>query len=51
MAGGSDGQPGQQWIIGENGQKQPISGIESRTLEAGGRIIIETPGGGGYESP
>jgi 5-oxoprolinase (ATP-hydrolysing) len=51
MAGGNAGQCGQQWVIEEDGHRKPMSGIESRTIEAGGRIIIETPGGGGYEYP
>jgi 5-oxoprolinase (ATP-hydrolysing) len=51
MAGGNAGQCGQQWVIEEDGHRKPMSGIESRTIEAGGRILIETPGGGGYEYP
>ena len=51
LEGGNNGQCGEQWFIAPNGQREPITGIESRTIEPGGRVIIETPGGGGYGTP
>lgn len=51
LAGGDSGQCGQQWFVAADGRREPMAGIESRTIEPGGRVIIETPGGGGYGIP
>ncbi|MBR9920091.1 MAG: 5-oxoprolinase [Bacteroidetes bacterium] len=47
--GGDPGMVGEQWLIKKDGEKIRLSGIESRQLEAGDRIRLETPGGGGWE--
>jgi 5-oxoprolinase (ATP-hydrolysing) len=46
LAGGGAGQPGRDWLI-IAGKREPWDGA-SRTLDAGDRVRIETPGGGGW---
>lgn len=48
MAGGSDGKPGRQFLIAKDGRIIPLDGADSRSLEAGDCVVIETPGGGGW---
>jgi 5-oxoprolinase (ATP-hydrolysing) len=47
-AGGADGAPGRQWIQRRDGGRQELPGIGSATLDAGDRLVVETPGGGGW---
>lgn len=47
LHGGSDGSPGSGFLIRVNGFSQKISAKGSHQLEAGDRIRLETPGGGG----
>ena len=51
LAGGEDGQPGSAAIISNRsggGRKRTIASKGSWELEAGDRVRIETPGGGGF---
>jgi 5-oxoprolinase (ATP-hydrolysing) len=48
MAGGSSGAVGRQAIIGPDGSRREIEGIDGCDVAAGDRLILETPGGGGY---
>ncbi|MFW5761024.1 MAG: hydantoinase B/oxoprolinase family protein, partial [Cyclobacteriaceae bacterium] len=48
MAGGKPGKPGNQRLIRKNGEEQKLKGVDGRHLQPGDRLIIETPGGGGY---
>lgn len=48
LAGGQAGQTGRQYIIRKDGSQQILAGIEGAQMEAGDRIVILTPGGGGY---
>lgn len=48
LVGGKPGQTGQQYIIRRDGSQQILAGIEGASMEAGDRIVILTPGGGGY---
>ncbi|MBT7094571.1 MAG: 5-oxoprolinase [Bacteroidetes bacterium] len=48
MDGGEDGKPGEQRIIRKNGIITPLGSVSSSSLMPGDRLIIETPGGGGY---
>jgi 5-oxoprolinase (ATP-hydrolysing) len=48
MAGGGDGAPGRQTLIGPDGRKRKIRGVDGFEVQAGDRVILETPGGGGY---
>ncbi|MBA7592397.1 hypothetical protein ES708_34578 [subsurface metagenome] len=47
MKGGQPGMPGEQYHITKRGQF-PLDGISSRQVRAGDKILIKTPGGGGY---
>lgn len=48
LKGGAAGKGGKQYIIRENGSRMTLSGIAGTQLQPGDRIVIETPGGGGY---
>ena len=50
-AGGSPGQPGIQRLIRADGRAEPLDPIDARELGAGDRLILETPGGGGWGPP
>ncbi len=49
MRGGGNGLPGDQFLVKKDGRKEKLQGVDSRTVEKGERIIIKTPGGGGWE--
>ena len=46
--GGEDGAPGQQRLVRANGNIEALPGVAAAHCEAGDRLILETPGGGGY---
>jgi 5-oxoprolinase (ATP-hydrolysing) len=48
LHGGEAGQTGRQRIIRADGSVRKLDGIASATLGPGDKIVIETPGGGGY---
>ena len=48
MDGGEPGKVGKQWKIDREGNRIPLSGNLSLSMEAGEAIEIETPGGGGF---
>lgn len=48
--GGQDGQTGLNRII-QGDEEQVVSGKVTATLKSGDRLIIETPGGGGWGKP
>jgi 5-oxoprolinase (ATP-hydrolysing) len=48
MRGGLPGLAGHQQFIDRDGAVTEIQGIVNRQVEAGARIVIETPGGGGW---
>lgn len=48
MQGGFPGSPGRQFRILANGEHVPLNGIDSALVEPGDRILLETPGGGGW---
>ena len=50
LAGGDNGKPGTAAII-RDGRKRKIGSKGSWELEAGDRVRIETPGGGGFGEP
>ncbi|MCM2371436.1 hydantoinase B/oxoprolinase family protein [Aporhodopirellula aestuarii] len=45
--GGGAGKPGRQMLI-RNGKQMPLAGCVSVPIEAGDRLCLETPGGGGF---
>ena len=48
--GGMAGAAGRQWVQRRDGSRIELSSIAEATLRAGDRIIVETPGGGGWGS-
>ena len=50
MAGGSPGELGRNHIDREDGSTVELVGCDSREVQPGDSLVIETPGGGGYGS-
>lgn len=48
MSGGNDGATGRQRIVRTDGTVQDLKSIDGCTLHAGDRLMLETPGGGGW---
>jgi len=48
LNGGLQGEIAEQYIIRESGEREILSGSEEVKLRKGDRIVIKTPGGGGY---
>ena len=48
LNGGEEGLPGEQYLINKNGNKIKLESITQKSLEPGDRLIIKTPGGGGF---
>jgi len=48
LQGGAPGACGEQYLIRKSGKKIRLEGNTSQTIEAGDRIRIHTPGGGGW---
>jgi len=51
MAGGGEGAAGRQIIIGADGGRRELAGIDGCEVAPGDRILLETPGGGGFGAP
>ena len=51
MAGGGDGAVGRQVIVSADGSRRELEGIEGCEVAFGDRLILETPGGGGWSAP
>jgi 5-oxoprolinase (ATP-hydrolysing) len=50
MAGGGPGAIGRQTIVKPDGRRRELAGIDSCEVMPGDRLILETPGGGGFGS-
>jgi 5-oxoprolinase (ATP-hydrolysing) len=48
LAGGSDGEPGSQTRIHPDGCEEVLPGAVTYPAAAGERVIVHTPGGGGW---
>jgi len=48
LAGGQSGAPGSQVVVRATGERRALASIDSCEVEAGDRLLLETPGGGGY---
>jgi N-methylhydantoinase B len=48
LAGGADGEPGRDEVVDARGRRRRIDSKSSITLAAGDRIVVATPGGGGW---
>jgi len=51
MAGGQSGRPGEQYLLRADGKVEPLGGIDGCEVETGDRLILKTPGGGGWGHP
>ena len=51
LAGGAPGAPGRATLVHADGREERLPAKFTRTLAAGQRLRIETPGGGGWGSP
>jgi 5-oxoprolinase (ATP-hydrolysing) len=51
MAGGEPGQPGRQRLVRASGEVEELASVDGREAGAGDRLILETPGGGGWGKP
>ena len=48
LEGGAPGAVGRNRVLRAGGQSETLKGADSASLGAGDRLIVETPGGGGY---
>jgi 5-oxoprolinase (ATP-hydrolysing) len=48
LMGGENGLAGEQQVIRADGRKESLDGMAGTQMKSGDRIIIYTPGGGGY---
>ncbi|HEY7958800.1 MAG TPA: hydantoinase B/oxoprolinase family protein, partial [Sphingomicrobium sp.] len=48
IRGGSDAQPGRNWVERANGNVEMLSATDYAKVQVGDRFVIETPGGGGF---
>jgi 5-oxoprolinase (ATP-hydrolysing) len=51
LAGGADGQIGENWVRRKDGRMERLQGCDETTIDAGEAIIIQTPTAGGYGDP
>jgi 5-oxoprolinase (ATP-hydrolysing) len=51
LEGGRPGLPGRQRLVRAGGDVEDLQAIDGREVEPGDRLILETPGGGGYGRP
>ena len=49
--GGASGAPGRNAVEHADGRRQEVPGRATLRLAAGDRLVVETPGGGGYGAP
>jgi N-methylhydantoinase B/oxoprolinase/acetone carboxylase alpha subunit len=48
LAGGEDGQPGRNYVERRDGRVEELTFAATTVAESGDKIVIETPGGGGF---
>ncbi|MBC7921490.1 MAG: hydantoinase B/oxoprolinase family protein [Ferruginibacter sp.] len=51
LAGGGPGSTGEQRVVRADGTPEKLDGTAGTTMEKGDRLVIHTPGGGGYGHP
>ena len=51
LAGGEDGQIGENWVRRNDGTMDRLKGADATVVDAGEAIIIQTPTAGGYGKP
>jgi 5-oxoprolinase (ATP-hydrolysing) len=50
-AGGGPGLPGRQRLLRAGGEEEELAAVDAREVAAGDRLVLETPGGGGWGAP
>jgi N-methylhydantoinase B/oxoprolinase/acetone carboxylase alpha subunit len=50
LEGGQAGQCGRNYVIRAGGVEESLRGNDEASLDPGDRLVIETPGGGGFGS-
>lgn len=51
LAGGRPGSTGEDWVIRKGGKPERVSGKSTFEVESGDRLLVRTPGGGGWGVP
>jgi 5-oxoprolinase (ATP-hydrolysing) len=51
VGGGQPGLPGRQTLVRATGETEILAPVDGREVEAGDRLVLETPGGGGWGRP
>jgi 5-oxoprolinase (ATP-hydrolysing) len=51
LNGGSPGRPGKQWVVRADGSVQPLAAVDGCAVRKGDRLVLHTPGGGGFGKP
>ncbi|MEM7052286.1 MAG: hydantoinase B/oxoprolinase family protein [Acidobacteriota bacterium] len=51
VAGGEAGARGRQRVVRRDGEVEELASVDGRRLQPGDRLILETPGGGGWGEP
>ncbi|HEX6147692.1 MAG TPA: hydantoinase B/oxoprolinase family protein [Acidimicrobiia bacterium] len=51
LAGGGAGAPGEDWLIRRNGQRERLPAKSTTEVHPGDRLLVLTPGGGGWGAP
>jgi 5-oxoprolinase (ATP-hydrolysing) len=51
LAGGAPGATGRQWLVRADGAVLDLSSVDGAEVSAGDRLVVETPGGGGWGPP
>jgi 5-oxoprolinase (ATP-hydrolysing) len=51
LDGGRPGQTGRQRLVRVSGEVEELASVDAREVGAGDRLVLETPGGGGWGSP
>jgi len=51
LHGGAAGRAGEQRVVRSSGEVVRLDAVDGCEVEAGDRLIVETPGGGGYGEP
>ena len=50
LEGGNPGECGRNYVVRANGEQEQLRGNDETSLDPGDRLVIETPGGGGFGS-
>ncbi|HEY6635836.1 MAG TPA: hydantoinase B/oxoprolinase family protein, partial [Acidimicrobiia bacterium] len=51
LAGGGPGATGEDWLVHADGSRERLAGKTTVPVTAGDRLIVLTPGGGGWGIP